>query len=294
MQDSHDYLRQITANMSEDVVKDIVYEAIGSNWHFLTELEMWTHYNNTLSHQEDLALDKKLSNMLRTHEASSHASPPLSSGFPIPDLDILLFQSPLPLDDHIDFVPTFYHIVEFSTFVVEQAKYIYSLKFGKSLARNKPKILVSLSYNEIVDSGYIAGITAKAMLNPSELILQSSPRNLISPVSVTWDSQEYISKIGPKNTGKNPDFKEDLRARFPPGPAFPQLRGRETEFDTPMIITDPAGRILCWYLPDIICDPFGNNPNKEHSFQDSQCISREQEFLSINHIDQLHVESLSQ
>ena len=180
--------------MSEDVVKDIVCKAIGSNWDFLTELEMWTHYDNALSHQEDLILDKKLSNMLRTHEASSHASPHLSSGFPTPGLDISRSQSPLPLDDDIDFVPTFYYIVEFSTFVVEQAKYIYSLKFGKSPACNKPKILVSLSYNKIVDSKYIAKITAKAMLNPSELILQSSPRNLISPVSVPWDSQEYISE----------------------------------------------------------------------------------------------------
>jgi len=137
-------------------------------------------------------------------------------------------------------------------FVMKQAKYIYSLKFGKSPARNKPKILVSLLYNEIIDSKYIAKITAKAMLNPSELILQSSPQNHISPVSVPWDSQEYISEIGPKNTGRNPDFEEDLRARFLPGPAFPQLRGRETECDTLMIITDPAGRILCWYLPNII------------------------------------------
>jgi len=252
MQDSHDYLRQITANMSEDIVKDVVHEAIGSNWHFLTELEIWTHYDNALSHQEDLALDEKLFNMLRTHKASSHASPPLSSGFPIPGLDISRSWTPLSLDDHIDFAPTFYHIVEFSMFVVEQAKYIYSLKFSKSLARNKPKIPVSLSYNKIVDSKYIAEITAKARLNPSELILQFSPRNLISPVSVPWDSQEYISEIGPKNTRKNLDFEEDLRARFSLGPAFPQLRGRETEFDTPMIITDPVGHILCWYLPDII------------------------------------------
>jgi len=144
--------------------------------------------------------------MLRTHEASSYASPPLSSGFPTPGLDISHSQSPLPLDDHIDFAPTFYHIVEFSTFVVEQAKYIYSLKFGKSPACNKPKIPVSLSYNEIVDSKYIAEITAKAMLNPSELILQSSPQNLISPVSVPWDSQEYISEIGLKNTKKESRF----------------------------------------------------------------------------------------
>ena len=144
--------------------------------------------------------------MLRTHEASSHASPPLSSGFPTPGLGISHSQSPLPLDDHIDFAPTFYHIVEFSTFVVEQAKYIYSLKFGKSPACNKPKIPVSLSYNEIVDSKYIAEITAKAMLNPSELILQSSPQNLISPVSVPWDSQEYISEIGLKNTKKESRF----------------------------------------------------------------------------------------
>ena len=116
----------------------------------------------------------------------------------------------------------------------------------------KTKIPVSLSYNKIVDSKYIAKITAKAMLNPSELILQFSPQNLISPVSVAWDSQEYINKIGPKKTGRNLDFEEDLRARFPLGPAFPQLRGRETKCDTPMIITDPAGHILCWYLPDII------------------------------------------
>ena len=165
----------------------------------------------------------------------------------------IMFLVPTPSRwPHIDFAPTFYHIVEFSTFVVEQTKYIYSLKFSKSLAHNKPKILVSLSYNEFVDLRYIAKITAKAMLNPSELILQSSPWNLISPVLVLWDSQEYISKIGPKNTRKNLDFEEDLRARFPPGPVFPQLRGRETEFDTPMIITDPAGHILCWYLSDII------------------------------------------
>jgi len=49
MQDSHNYLRQITANMSKDVVKDVVHEAIGSNWDFLTKLEMWTHYDNALS-----------------------------------------------------------------------------------------------------------------------------------------------------------------------------------------------------------------------------------------------------
>jgi len=139
MQDSHNYLRRITANMSKNVVKDIVHEAIGSNWKFLTELEMWTHYDNALSRQEDLALNEKLFNMLRTHEASSHASPLLSSGFPTPDPDISCSWSPLPLDDHIDFAPTFYHIVEFSTFVVEQAKYIYSLKFGKSLACKKQR-----------------------------------------------------------------------------------------------------------------------------------------------------------
>jgi len=152
MQDSHNYLGRITANMGEDVVKDVVHKAIGSNWKFLTKLEMWTHYDNALSRQEDLALDKKLSNMLRTHEASSYASPPLSSGFPTPGPDISCSRSPLPLDDHINFAPTFYHIVEFSTFVVEQAKYIYSLKFGKSPAHNKSKIPVSFSYNEIVDS----------------------------------------------------------------------------------------------------------------------------------------------
>ena len=48
IQDSHNYFGQITANMSEDIVKDIVHEAIGSNWDFLTKLEMWTHYDNAL------------------------------------------------------------------------------------------------------------------------------------------------------------------------------------------------------------------------------------------------------
>jgi len=161
MQYSHNYIGCITANMSEDIVKEVICKAIGSNWDFLIKLEMWTHYDNTLSHQEDLALDEKLSNMLRTHEASSHASPPLSSGSPISGLDISCSWSPYHLDDHINFAPTFYYIVEFSMFVVEQAKYIHSLKVGKSLACNKPKILVSFSYNEIVDSKYIAEITAK-------------------------------------------------------------------------------------------------------------------------------------
>jgi len=71
MQDSHNYLGQITANMSEDVVKDVVHKAIGSNWKFLTKLEMWTHYDNALSHQEDLALDKN------SPICSGHMKPPV-------------------------------------------------------------------------------------------------------------------------------------------------------------------------------------------------------------------------
>lgn len=71
----------------------------------------------------------------------------------------------------------------------------------------------------------------------------------MSPVSVPWDAEEYATHIGAKNTGKNTGIKRNFRQQFPPGPEF---SNPAQVIDAPITITDRAGRILFWFLPDII------------------------------------------
>jgi hypothetical protein len=171
MQPTQNYLAGITANMKDDVVIDLVRQAMGPDWESLTELAMWTHYEDALSHRDDLRANEQLSALLNKHQASTHSrlsSSGLSSIPPTPDQDISPAPSPSPLDDNVDFAPTFDHILQFSTFVVQQAKYIYSLKASGFPAHVKPRIPTSLSYVEIVDAKYIAEIVSKAMHNPGE------------------------------------------------------------------------------------------------------------------------------
>jgi hypothetical protein len=72
------------------------------------------------------------------------------------------------------------------------------------------------------------------------------------PVRVPWEADAYIREIGAKNKGQNKDVEKDLKNRFPPGPEFSGPPGKRKVFDTPLTITDREGKILFWFLPDLI------------------------------------------
>lgn len=157
-------------------------------------------------------------------------------------------------DQNPDFAPGFYHVILFSNFVVAQAQYIFNSKYNNNPGVVKPLIPTSLSYNEVVDARYIAEVAANAMSNSSMFILLTRYVPLITPVAVPWTAEEYMKHIGPHNSGKNADIERDLRTRFPPGPSLSTPLGLERTFDSPLTIVDQAGRILFWYLPDIISE----------------------------------------
>jgi hypothetical protein len=62
----------------------------------------------------------------------------------------------------------------------------------------------------------------------------------------------YTNELGRKNTGYNPENEEQIKQKFPPGPSFSKNTRQETEFETPLTIVDTSGRILFWFLPDLI------------------------------------------
>ena len=159
-------------------------------------------------------------------------------------------DSPLntPLDTNLHYNNAFHHIMEFATFVVAQAHHIFRHKFQNCMNAEKPKIPRTFSYNEIVDAQHIAEIAANAMSNPCEFSLPFWDLKLISQVSVPWDSSHYMSQLGPKNIGKNLGLEQDLKRMFPPGPNFSVPK----ELDTPLTIIDSRGRILVWFLPNLI------------------------------------------
>ena len=157
------------------------------------------------------------------------------------------------VDDNLDFCPAFYHVIEFSKFVVAQAQYLFAQRVQKLPSNVKRRIPRSFSYNEVVDATFIAEIAVEALCNQGEFYLCTLwILNLIGPVSVPWDSAEYIAELGLHNTGNNRQLERDLLARFPPGPAFQTPFGNDKAFGTPVTIADQEGRIMFWYLPDII------------------------------------------
>jgi hypothetical protein len=252
------YLAKITVEMTESEVQNIVQQAFGQSWVIMNELEIWTHYDKALSHQDDLRLQKQLATMINTNQSlrlSCNPSPGTLSLDITPSLTASPSLSPGPvptLNKNPDFLPEFDHILEFSTFVVAQAKYFSELKSENGPPIIKPRIPYSLSYNEIVDARYISAIVAQAMSNPGELCLHSTILGLMVPVSVPWDSDEYIQNIGQKNAGKNKVIERELRNTFPPGPGFSMPSDVPKYFESPMTIVDQSGRILFWYLPDLI------------------------------------------
>jgi hypothetical protein len=64
MQPDPGYLHNITVDMTEDNVKDIVHTAFGSSWEYMNELKIWTHYDNALLYCEKMSFDK-LSTMIQ-------------------------------------------------------------------------------------------------------------------------------------------------------------------------------------------------------------------------------------
>jgi hypothetical protein len=156
------------------------------------------------------------------------------------------------LDDIPDFCPAFYHVVEFSKFVVAQAQYLFNVRVQTFPPHIKPRIPRSFSYNEVVDATFIVEIAVEALCNQGEFYVNRGFNNLIPPVAIPWDSAQYISEIGLQNTGKNTRLERDLLRRFPVGPAFFTPAGNVKTFVTPLTIADQGGRIMFWYLPDII------------------------------------------
>ncbi|PPR03995.1 hypothetical protein CVT26_001039 [Gymnopilus dilepis] len=65
-------------------------------------------------------------------------------------------------------------------------------------------------------------------------------------VKINWDIEKYITKISPKNNGRNDTAEAAIGREFPP---FSD--GSET-YDRPMSIIDSKGREISWYLPGAI------------------------------------------
>jgi hypothetical protein len=180
MEPQQSYLNRITIDMPEIVIKDIVREMIGPGWDILNDLQRWIHYDNALSHQEKLKLDRDLSTMLRSHQVSHSAalgSPQLSSLSSTPHQSHSPSLTPSPLDEDIDFAKMFYHVVEFSTYVLEQTQFVFSSKVSRYPGHVKPTIPESLSVNEVIDANYIAGIASRAMCNPGKFLDCSGVNN---------------------------------------------------------------------------------------------------------------------
>lgn len=172
MQPSENYLAHITGTMNDDVVMDVVRTAVGPVWESLNDRDRWTEYECGLSHRDELRMQEQLADMFKKHEASVRPPSRSPSFGTIPlteESNISPSPSTCPPDENYDFAHTFYHVLEYSTFVVEQAKYIHSLNVSGFPARVKPTISKTLSYVEIVDAQYIAGVVSKAMLNPGAL-----------------------------------------------------------------------------------------------------------------------------
>ena len=58
---------------------------------------------------------------------------------------------------------------------------------------------------------------------------------------------DYIEELGKSNSSKNDDLQAHLDELFP---SFLGSTNRLVE--DPMVITDAAGSILAWFLPDLI------------------------------------------
>jgi hypothetical protein len=163
------YLDRITIELSDNQVKDIVQEAFGTSWGTLNELQVWTHYDNAFSRREQLSFDRQLSNWPKPRQAylPPNQSPRSSSMRSTPSVASSPASSPaITLDE--DFCPAFDHAIEFSKFVVAQAKYFLHSKQQMCPPSIKPPIPVSLAYNEVIDANFIADIAVKAMSNPGE------------------------------------------------------------------------------------------------------------------------------
>lgn len=258
MSQEYKYLDSITLDMTDDDVQEVVRKAFGPLWNDFNDVQVWTHYETALTRRDDLSLDSQLFSLCKRQDATPHptnADSIVSSLHTTPSLDPSASPSksttPGP-DELLDLSPAFYEILEFSTFVLAQAQYIYNHKFQNSPAPLKPRIPGSLTYNQVVDAKYISEIAAEAMGNPGGCNGHHGYLDLMFSVRVPWEADAYIREIGAKNKGQNKDVEKDLKNRFPPGPEFSGAPGKGKVFDTPLTITDRDGKILFWFLPDLI------------------------------------------
>lgn len=172
-----EYLDQITVDMTDSDVQDIVRTAFGASWNGLNELEVWTHYDNALSYREKMSSDRELSCMIRIQQSLQVPAPaqPFSSLDSTPAVMDSPPRGTTPaLEHNADFAPAFYHALEFSRFVLDRTQHTYKSAIARSHPGGKPAIPVTLSYQEIVDAEYIVDRVTKAMLNPCEYFTQST------------------------------------------------------------------------------------------------------------------------
>jgi hypothetical protein len=59
------YVNHITIDMTDEAVMDIICQSFGSSSGDLTELDIWTHYKDALSCQDQLSWDNELSSMIK-------------------------------------------------------------------------------------------------------------------------------------------------------------------------------------------------------------------------------------
>ena len=67
-----------------------------------------------------------------------------------------------------------------------------------------------------------------------------------TPVQTGWDAARYSDHLSPNITGTNSGVESKLQNMFPPPFPEPVL------VNSPHVIIDKFGIILCWYLPQIL------------------------------------------
>jgi hypothetical protein len=105
----------------------------------------------------------------------------------------------------------------------------------------------SWSLDFAMDVDWALDVIARAFHNEGFVSWLLTPMHflLISTVSTQWDVERYADHIGLKYSGMNDQLEETLRNMFKP------LQVNHLEI-TPCMITDRHGRILLWYLPNIL------------------------------------------
>lgn len=66
-------------------------------------------------------------------------------------------------------------------------------------------------------------------------------------VRVKWSAADYAEALPPRAHGRNEKLENTLEERFPP-----LFTGHLPTFTTPHVVTDCAGRLMVWYLPQVL------------------------------------------